>query len=187
MINVSNKQDMDEYLVLVDDTDKAWGKMEKLEVHQLGLLHRAFSVFIFNTKGELLIQQRAKGKYHSSELWTNTCCSHPRYGEDTDFAADRRLKEEMGIACNLSYGFSFMYKVSFQNGLTENEFDHVYFGVSDEIAKPNASEVQNWKYINMDSLILDLEQNPHMYTEWLKICMDKVINHLQQGRNAIVA
>ena len=121
---------MNEFLVLVDDTDTAWGKMEKLEVHRLGLLHRAFSVFIFNTKGELLLQQRAQGKYHSSGLWSNTCCSHPRYGEETDFAAGRRLNEEMGIRCRLDYGFNFMYKVYFENGLIENEYEYVYFRIN---------------------------------------------------------
>lgn len=182
------KQDkMDEFLVLVDDTDTAWGKMEKMEVHQLGLLHRAFSVFVFNTKGELLMQQRASEKYHSGGLWTNTCCSHPRFGEETDFAADRRLKEEMGISCNLSYGFNFMYKVSFENGLTEHEFDHVYFGVCDDIAKPDPTEVQHSKYISLDALISDIKVNPQLYTEWLKLSIAKVVNHLQHGRLSFVA
>lgn len=178
---------MDEFLVLVDDTDTAWGKMEKMEVHHLGLLHRAFSVFIFNTKGELLMQQRAPEKYHSGGLWTNTCCSHPRFGEETDFAADRRLREEMGISCNLSYGFNFMYKVSFENGLIENEFDHVFFGVSDDLAEPDPSEVQNWKYMNIDNLISDVEINPDLYTVWLKLCLGKVVEYLQHGRLQFVA
>ena len=178
---------MDEFLVLVDDTDTAWGKMEKMEVHHLGLLHRAFSVFIFNTKGELLMQQKAPEKYHTGGLWTNTCCSHPRFGEETDFAADRRLREEMGISCNLSYGFNFMYKVSFENGLIENEFDHVFFGVSDDLAEPDPSEVQNWKYMNIDNLISDVEINPDLYTVWLKLCLGKVVEYLQHGRLQFVA
>ncbi len=176
-----------EFLVLVDDTDTAWGKMEKMEVHQLGLLHRAFSVFIFNSNGELLLQQRASGKYHSGGLWTNTCCSHPRYGEDTSFAASRRLEEEMGIRCHLDYGFSFVYKVRFDNGLIENEYDHVYFGVSDTPFKPDPDEVQDWKYISMEKLIGDMKKNPADYTEWLKICIDKVMNHLDNNKRASVA
>ena len=135
----------------------------------------------------MLLQQRAKGKYHSDGLWTNTCCSHPRFGEETDFAADRRLREEMGIHCDLDYGFNFTYKVKFENGLTENEFDHVYFGVTDETATPDPNEVQNWKYTSIDALLVDMKKNPNQYTEWLKICIEKVVNYIQHGRMSIVA
>ena len=173
---------MEEFLILVDDTDTAWGKMEKMEVHRLGLMHRAFSVFIFNSQGELLLQQRAEDKYHSAGLWTNTCCSHPRFGEEADFAAYRRLEEEMGMACKLSYGFNFVYKVNFENGLIENEFDHVFFGISDEIAAPDPSEVKDWKYMKMEALVSDVETNPHLYTEWLKLCLGKVVEFLKNGR-----
>ncbi len=178
---------MEEFLVLVDDTDNAWGKMEKMEVHRLGLLHRAFSVFVFNSKGDLLLQQRADTKYHSANLWTNTCCSHPRFGEETDFAARRRLKEEMGLSCHLDHGFSFTYKVKFENGLTEHEFDHVYFGVSDEMAILDPEEVENWKYISIEDLLDDLKTNPQNYTEWLKLSIDKVTEHIQHGRLSTVA
>jgi isopentenyl-diphosphate delta-isomerase len=177
----------EEYITLVDDTDTSWGKMEKMEVHQLGLLHRAFSVFIFNSNGELLLQQRAFGKYHSGGLWTNTCCSHPHYGEDTSFAATRRLVEEMGIRCPLDYGFSFVYKVRFENGLIENEYDHVYFGVCDAPVRPDPEEVRAWKYMSMDQLITDMKKNPAHYTEWLKICIDRVMLYLDNKKRASVA
>ncbi len=173
---------MDEFLILVDDNDQSLGKMEKMEVHQLGLLHRAFSVFIFNSKGELLLQQRAAEKYHSAGFWSNTCCSHPRFGEETDLAAARRLDEEMGIRCALEYGFSFTYNVKFENGLIENEFDHVYFGVSDAPVDPDEREVQNWKFVNMEFLLQDMKENPQFYTEWMKLCMDKVVQFMLKGR-----
>src|SRR6478752_808854 len=124
---------MEELVVLVDGLDNPIGTIDKMEAHSLGLLHRAFSVFIFNTKGELLLQQRALNKYHSAGKWTNTCCSHPKPAEETEQAANRRLMEEMGMQCELTYGFNFIYKTIFENELTEYEFDHVYFGISDEL------------------------------------------------------
>ncbi len=165
---------MNDYLILVDENDKQWGKLEKLLVHQLGLLHRAFSVFIFNTKGQLLLQQRADGKYHSAGLWTNTCCSHPQFGEETNDAVNRRLEEEMGMTCDVQFAFSFLYKVKFENGLTEHEYDHVYFGITNEIPLPNKDEVQNWNYISLKNLEMDLALHPKRYTEWLKLCFPKV-------------
>ncbi|MGC4022091.1 MAG: isopentenyl-diphosphate Delta-isomerase [Cyclobacteriaceae bacterium] len=170
---------MDELLILVDEKDKPWGKLEKDQVHQLGILHRAFSVFIFNSKGELLMQQRADGKYHSAGLWTNTCCSHPRYGEEIEDAVKRRLEEEMGLSCETSFIFSFTYKSKFENGLTEHEFDHVYYGVSDELPKPNPTEVNAWKYMKLDSLEKDISNSPEKYTVWLKICLPKLIDHFK--------
>src|SRR6187399_1825004 len=127
---------MEDYLILVDEQDKQYGKLEKQLVHELGLLHRAFSVFIFNKKGELLLQQRADEKYHSAGLWTNTCCSHPRFGEEIKDSVTRRLEEEMGMNCEMEFAFSFIYKSTFENGLTEHEFDHVFFGISDELPVP---------------------------------------------------
>ena len=168
---------MDEYVILVDDTDKAWGKMEKQEAHELGLLHRAISVFIFNSDKELLLQQRADSKYHSPGLWTNTCCSHPRYGEDTADAANRRLMEEMGLECQLEPSFCFTYKAHFGNGLTEFEYDHVFFGSTDTKPHPSDEEVQNWKYVSMYELREDLAKNPDQYTEWFKICFDQVFEN----------
>src|SRR5688572_24850742 len=115
-----------DYLILVDDTDKAWGRLEKDLIHKYGILHRAFSVFIFNSSGDMLLQQRADTKYHSGGLWTNTCCSHPRFGEDLIDAVNRRLKEEMGMECGTNFAFSFTYRAELENGLIENEFDHVF-------------------------------------------------------------
>jgi len=170
---------MNEFLILVDEHDKPWGKLEKDQVHQLGLLHRAFSVFIFNTKGELLLQQRAEGKYHSAGLWTNTCCSHPRFGEDLKEAVARRLEEEMGLTCETKFIFSFIYKSKFENGLTEHEFDHVYYGVTDDKPQPNPSEVSHWKYMTLDALEKDISSNPASYTVWLLICLPKLIEFLK--------
>lgn len=165
---------MNEYLILVDENDVEYGVMEKLQVHQSGFLHRAFSIFIFNSKGELLIQQRASGKYHSGGLWTNSCCSHPRQGESVAEAVTRRLKEEMGMVCETRFLFSFIYKATFENGLTEHEYDHVYFGMSDETPVPDKSEVQAWKYMSIPELDMDIRNNPGLYTEWLKICMPEL-------------
>lgn len=171
---------MNNYLILVDEKDRQWGKLEKLLVHELGLLHRAFSVFIFNSKGELLLQQRADNKYHSAGLWTNTCCSHPSYGEDLHDAVERRMDEEMGMQCKTTFAFSFTYRAEFANGLTEHEFDHVYFGVSDCAPTPNAEEVKSWKYMDLDTLEKSVEENPELYTEWMKICLPEVRKHFQQ-------
>lgn len=166
---------MEEQVILVDREDKEFGFIGKMEAHELGLLHRAFSIFIFNTKGELLLQKRALDKYHSAGKWTNTCCSHPRPHETIQAACRRRLDEEMGIDCKLSYGFNFLYTASFSNQLTEHEFDHVYFGTTDKIPVVNPLEVADYKYISLEDLKLDLLQNPDAYTEWLKICFSKVL------------
>ena len=151
--------------------------MDKLAVHQKGLLHRAFSIFIFNSKGELLLQQRADDKYHSEGLWANTCCSHPRDGEKVSDAVHRRLMEEMGMTCELSFKFSFRYKKQFDNGLTEHELDHVYFGESDEAPRPNKKEVKDWKYLTLDELESDIKDNPDQYTEWLKVSLPRARDH----------
>ena len=168
---------MEDLLILVDENDKEIGSLEKTPVHEQGLLHRAFSLFIFNSNNELLLQQRADEKYHSPGLWTNTCCSHPRQGESMEDAIQRRLSEEMGMACDLTFQFSFIYKHKFANGLTEHELDHVYFGYSDQQPNPDPEEVKGWKYINMDDLQRELELHPEGYSPWLKICFDRVINH----------
>jgi len=150
------------------------GTMDKQQVHLSGILHRAFSIFIFNNKGELLLQQRAGSKYHSPLLWTNTCCSHPRPKEKTADAAHRRLIEEMGMDCPLTHVFHFMYNAELDNGLIEHEFDHVYFGVSDDIPVPEPQEVGDYKYIDLDSLENELITQPETFSEWLKICFTQV-------------
>ncbi len=165
---------MNDLLILVDEQDNEIGVMDKLSVHQTGVLHRAFSVFIFNSRAEILLQQRAEGKYHSPGLWSNTCCSHPNPGEEILAASRRRLMEEMGMDCALEFSFSFTYKFEFSNGLTEHEFDHVFFGNSDDPPKPDPAEVKNWKYMNIKDLEHDIYLHPENYTPWLKICLPKV-------------
>jgi len=161
------------YLILVDKNGKEIRKGEKLKVHQEGKLHRAFSIFIFNKKGELLLQKRAKSKYHSSGLWSNTCCSHPRPGFDIKEEAKRRLKEEMGIETDLKEIFSFIYKAKVGE-LIEHEFDYVFIGNFDGQPKPNKKEVDDWKWLNKKDLEKEIKANPEKYTPWLKIIFNKV-------------
>lgn len=166
---------MEEHVILVDADDNQVGLMPKMEAHLLGKLHRAFSVFIFNTQGELLLQQRAHDKYHSADKWTNTCCSHPRESEENIDAAHRRLAEEMGMECNLVHVFSFVYYAELNNGIVENEYDHVFFGVTDQLPIINPNEVAAFKYMKMDNLLADITFHPDQYTEWIKICFDRVM------------
>ena len=172
---------MNDEVVLVNEHDDEIGYMPKLEAHEKGVLHRAFSVFIFNSKGEMLIQQRAWGKYHSEGLWSNTCCSHPLPHESVASGAMRRLQEEMGLQSPLKFLFSFLYKAELDNNLTEHELDHVFWGISDHEPILNTSEVINYKYISVADLKTDIKQNPNRYTEWLKICLDEVIEKLGNG------
>ena len=160
-------------IVLVDRQDIECGTMEKLEAHQKGLLHRAFSVFIFNNDNELLIHQRNFLKYHSGGLWSNTCCGHPRPNENVEAAAFRRLEEEMGFTCVLEKEFDFIYKATFGNGLIEHEFDHVFSGVYNKNPIPNIDEVSDYKWINWEDLLIDVEINPEKYTFWFKKCLSK--------------
>lgn len=171
---------IEEEVILVDNNDQPLGTMPKLQAHIEGKLHRAFSVFIFNHSGELLLQQRAFDKYHSAGKWTNTCCSHPRPGEDTSIAAKRRLKEEMGMECEIHPVFSFSYLAEFENGLTENEYDHVYFGTSDVMPQPNPEEVANFAYINMEELQSALIHEGEKYTTWLRICFKELMVHYKK-------
>jgi isopentenyl-diphosphate delta-isomerase len=164
-------------IILVNDNDEEVGIKDKVSVHQLGLLHRAFSVFVFNSKNELLLQQRADGKYHSPGLWTNTCCSHPFPGENTIDACQRRLLEEMNLKCELRHAFSFIYRYKFSNGLIEHEFDHVYVGKSDDIPVLNKNEAKDWKYITLNNLEREIILQPENFTEWLKICFPRLIEH----------
>ena len=166
-----------EEVILVDRNDLAVGTEEKIKAHELALLHRAFSVFVFNKNGELMLQQRALHKYHSPGLWTNTCCSHPRPGEETLDAAHRRLQEEMGFDCELQWKFSFIYKAPFDNGLTEHEFDHVFFGTYDHKPIINRDEVEAWKWVKMDSLLADVRKNPGDYTVWFRIALQKMFEN----------
>ncbi len=149
-----------------------------MNVHQKGILHRCFSIFIFNFRGEMMLQKRVASKYHSGGLWTNTCCSHPCPGEDTEAAAHKRLKEEMGFDCELKELFTFTYKKSFDNGLTEHEFDHVFIGTYDGEPKPNVQEADDWKWIGIDELKNDITQHPENYTYWFKVSLDKVLAYL---------
>ncbi|NEU08247.1 isopentenyl-diphosphate Delta-isomerase [Flavihumibacter sp. R14] len=174
---------MEELLILVDEDDKALGGMDKLSVHQKGLLHRAFSIFIFNSKGQLLLQQRANDKYHSGGLWTNTCCSHPRLGEELATAVERRLAEEMGMHCHAEFIFSFTYKMEFENGLTEHEYDHVFFGRSDDIPVINPLEVKDFKYMTLEDLVQAIDLHPEDFSAWLKICLPKVNEHFHRISN----
>jgi isopentenyl-diphosphate delta-isomerase len=163
-----------EYVVLVDENDNDIGVMEKLEAHQKGLLHRAFSIFIFNSKNEMLIQQRAFSKYHSPGLWTNTCCSHPRPNETLKDAAHRRLFEEMGFTCDLLVKSSFIYKAEFDNQLIEHELDYVITGHFDSNPNINPEEVQSFKWMNISDIKKDVNENPNQYTVWFKIALEKV-------------
>lgn len=162
-----------EYVVLVNEQDEDLGLMEKIEAHEKALLHRAFSVFIFNSKGQLLLQRRALHKYHSAGLWTNTCCSHPRHLEHTADAAKRRLREEMGMNCELVFKTKFIYKTPFDNGLTEHELDYVYTGISDEEPDISAEEVDSYQWESIENIKQDIQQCPEKYTSWFKIILEK--------------
>lgn len=161
-------------VILVDENDIEVGTMEKMEAHHKGLLHRAISVFIFNKKGEMLLQQRATSKYHSGSLWSNACCSHPAPHESTMDAAHRRLQEEMGFDTTLQFAFSFVYKTEFDNGITEYEFDHVFAGVYEGAIKPDPQEVKDYCYMKMDAIKESMTQHQHKYTSWFNIAFPKI-------------
>jgi len=167
-----------EKVVLVDKNDVLTGTLEKMEAHQKGVLHRAFSIFIFNDKGELMLQQRALSKYHSPGLWTNTCCSHPREKEKTIDASHRRLIEEMGFDCEIKEVFSFTYKADVGQGLTEHEFDHVFIGKFENDPVINPDEVNDWKFIPMKDIKKNMQQSPEQYTVWFRIVFDRVMEYL---------
>ena len=173
-MNSGMAKSAEEQVVLVDQRDVVLGTMGKLEAHQKGLLHRAFSVFIFDKEGRLLLQRRASGKYHSAGLWTNTCCSHPRPGEAPEFAAERRLREEMGLRCPLTFQFTFLYQASFDNGLHEHELDHVFFGQHSAPPRPDPIEVDEWRYITLAELNDEMSRTPERFTAWLLACWPRV-------------
>lgn len=162
-----------EELILVDEDDREIGIGEKLSVHQEGKLHRAFSIFIFDDSDRLLLQKRAKTKYHSGGLWSNTCCGHPRPGEKTLAAAHRRLREEMNFDCELGEIFAFHYQTGFENGLIENEYDHVFVGRFNGQPEPSKAEAEDWKWITLPDLKQDLLEKPSDYTFWLRIALEK--------------
>lgn len=165
-------------VILVNELDQELGHMDKLEAHQQGLLHRAFSIFIFNSQGELLLQQRALNKYHSARVWSNTCCSHPQPGENLINSAQNRLQEEMGFTCALKEAFSFIYQCTLENNLVEHELDYVLIGKhTGQTIQPNPEEVMNYQWISGHELSLQLQRHPENFSYWLKACWDKVKNN----------
>lgn len=165
---------MTDYVILVDTYDNPVGQMEKMEAHLKGELHRALSVLVFNSNGEVLLQQRALTKYHTPGLWSNTACSHPRPGEVSLEAATRRLGEEMGFTTNLKESFAFIYKAHFDNGLIEHEFDHVFFGIFDGVPVINPEEANDYKWIQPGLLMEEMRSTPEVYTVWFRIIMEKM-------------
>ena len=172
---------MEEKVILVNERDEEIGTMPKMEAHEKAVLHRAFSVFVMNAKGETMLQQRAAEKYHSPLLWTNTCCSHQRLGETNIQAGKRRLQEEMGFQTELRELFSFIYKAPFDNGLTEHELDHVMLGYYEGEPKINEDEVASWKWMTPGDIKKDMERNPESYTAWFRIIFDKFYDHLMEN------
>ncbi|MDD5357500.1 MAG: isopentenyl-diphosphate Delta-isomerase [Candidatus Pacebacteria bacterium] len=170
---------MEEHIILVDEKDNPIGEEGKLSAHLAGKLHRCFSIFVFNSKGEMLLQRRAKGKYHSGGLWTNACCGHPRPGEETEKAAHRRLKEEIGFDCPLKEVFSFTYKADLDHGIREHEFDHVFLGKFDGEVKINPEEAEDFKWISPAALREDVKKNPGTYTYWFRIAFERTIRFLK--------
>ena len=173
---------VEECVILVNEKDEKIGLMPKMEAHKKAILHRAFSVFIFNSKNELMLQQRAAHKYHSPLLWTNTCCSHQRHGESNIEAGTRRLGEEMGFTTGLKEVTSLIYKAPFDNGLTEHEFDHVMTGFYEMDPDINKEEVEDWKWMPVDAVKSDIELNPEIYTAWFKIIFKNFYSHINFER-----
>ncbi len=170
---------IEEQVILVDKNDHKIGLMPKMEAHQKAVLHRAFSVFVMNDKGQLLLQQRAASKYHSPLLWANTCCSHQRDGESNLDAGKRRLQEEMGFVTELKEVFSFIYKAPFENGLTEHELDHVMLGAYNAAPIINKEEVESFKWMKPEDVKQDMSEKPEIYTAWFKIIFEKFYEHIK--------
>ena len=173
-------------VILVNEQDQPTGVMEKMAAHKKGLLHRAFSIFIFNNKGELLLQKRALSKYHSGGLWTNSCCSHPQPGEQILVAAQRRLKEEMGFTAQLQKVFDFVYKAEFGNGLTEHEFDHVFAGKYEGKIEYNKAEVMDYCYKSLPDIHQSLKEHPEKFSKWFQLAFPKVEEWWQHNHKTIV-
>jgi isopentenyl-diphosphate delta-isomerase len=172
----------EEQVILVNEHDEPIGLMPKLEAHEKAALHRAFSVFILNSKNEVMLQQRAAQKYHSPLLWTNTTCSHQRAGESNIDAGSRRLMEEMGFITPLKELFSFIYKAPFENGLTEHELDHVMIGYHNEAPQINREEAENWKWMDIEAVRQDMQEHPELYTVWFRIIFEKFYHFLEQNK-----
>ena len=170
---------LEENVILVNEKDEQIGLMPKLEAHQKAVLHRAFSVFVLNSKNEIMLQQRAHQKYHSPLLWTNTCCSHQREGETNIQAGSRRLFEEMGFKTELKELFHFIYKAPFDNGLTEHELDHVMIGYHNDAPMINPEEVEDWKWMKIEDVKTDMELQPALYTVWFKIIFEEFYHFLE--------
>jgi isopentenyl-diphosphate delta-isomerase len=170
----------EELVILVNEKDEKVGLMPKMEAHEKAVLHRAFSVFVFNDNNELMLQQRAAEKYHSPLLWANTCCSHQRDGESNLAAGKRRLQEEMGFVCDLEEKTSFIYKAPFDNGLTEHELDHIMVGYYNGEPNINPEEVESYKWMTLDAVKADIEKQPEMYTAWFKIIFEKYYKFINQ-------
>lgn len=169
-------------VILVDENDRQIGLEDKLKAHQNGAkLHRAISIFVFNSNGETMLQRRAMGKYHTPGRWSNTCCSHPMPGEDVADAAHRRLSEEMGFDCEMHEAFSFIYRAEVENGLTEHEYDHVFFGTFEGEPRLNPDEVMDYKWMGLDALKSEIEKKPKEFTPWLMIVLDRVIEKRKRG------
>lgn len=169
-------------VILVNECDEAIGTMEKMEAHRKALLHRAFSVFIFNDKGEMLLQQRAEDKYHSPGLWTNACCSHPFPGEDISKAAKRRLQEELGFTVELQHAFNFTYKASFSNGLTEHEYDHVFVGKYDGPVNADSTEIKDHRFVDLTELNKMMNDDPSAFTSWFLIALPKLKSWMDNNK-----
>jgi isopentenyl-diphosphate Delta-isomerase len=165
---------MNEHVILVDRNDAPIGVREKQAAHVTGALHRAFSVFVFDDAGRMLLQRRASDKYHSGGLWSNTCCSHPRPGEATAAAARRRLLEEMGFLCPLETAFAFTYHADVGGGLIEHEYDHVFIGHFDGEPEPDPAEVGGWRWVGLDALVAELQEQPDRFTHWFRIAFDEL-------------
>ena len=172
----------EEQVILVTTNDEPIGLMNKLEAHEKAVLHRAFSVFVLNAKNEIMLQQRAKHKYHSPMLWTNTCCSHQRAGETNTQAGKRRLFEEMGFVTPLKELFHFIYKAPFDNGLTEHELDHVMIGYYNGEPNINPDEVESWKWMDIEAIRVDMKNYPENYTVWFKIIFDEFYHYLEDHK-----
>lgn len=171
--SIEHAMNLNDLVILVDESDNETGYLNKLEAHQKGVLHRAFSILIFNSAGELLLQKRAADKYHSAGLWTNTCCSHPKPKESMTEAVQRRLKEEMGIECQTNFAYKFLYRAELDKGLIEHEFDYVFIGLCDDTPVINTHEVADWKFVSLIEIRKDLVKKPEAYTFWFK----EIMNH----------